>query len=158
MADQTPENFARRLEKEGQKNYEFFAGLSPEDWQKSLYADGAQWTVHELFAHFVESEGSISQLVAAIVGGAAGVSEDFDIDRWNAGKVAELKHKTRAELLADFKRLRAGTVALVSGLADADLEKQGRHPFLGETSIGEMLKLMYLHFQLHTRDVKRALG
>ncbi len=157
MATQTPESVARRLEKEGAKNIEFFESLSPEDWQQSLYADGAQWTIHELFAHFVETEGSISKLVAAVAGGAAGVSEGFDIDQWNASKVAELKDKTRAELLAEFKQLRAKTVAIVAGLQADDLEKEGRHPFLGVTSIAEMLKLMYLHLQLHTRDVKRAL-
>ena len=158
MADQTPESFAKRLEKDGLKNLEFFQGLSLEDWQRSLYSDGAHWTVHELFAHFVESEGSISRLVAAIVDGAPGVSEDFDIDRWNASKVAELKDKTRDELLDEFKQLRVHTVGMVSGLADNDLEKQGRHPFLGVTTVSEMLKLMYLHLQIHTRDVRKALG
>ncbi|MBN2502161.1 MAG: DinB family protein [Anaerolineales bacterium] len=158
MAAQTPESIARRLEKEGAKNLEFFESLSPADWQKPLYSDGAQWTVHELFTHFVESESSIAKLISAIVGGAAGVGADFDIDRWNASKVAELKHMSREELLADFKQLRAKNVEIVAGLVEGDLEKQGRHPFLGVTSIAEMLKLMYLHLQLHTRDVKRALG
>ena len=158
MAAQTPESVAQRLEKEGAKNLEFFEDLTPEDWQLSLYADGACWTVHELFAHFVETEGSIAKLISAIVGGAVGVSEDFDIDRWNASMVAKLKHKTRDELLAEFKQLRAFTVEMVSGFQAGDLEKQGRHPFLGVTTVEEMLKLMYLHLQLHTRDVKRALG
>ena len=72
--------------------------------------------------------------------------------------VAKLKHKTRDELLAEFKQLRAFTVEMVSGFQAGDLEKQGRHPFLGVTTVEEMLKLMYLHLQLHTRDVKRALG
>jgi hypothetical protein len=42
-------------------------------------------------------------------------------------------------------------------LKDEELEIQGRHPFLGETVIREMVKMLYLHHQLHYRDMKRAL-
>jgi len=42
-------------------------------------------------------------------------------------------------------------------LKDEELEIQGRHPFLGETVIREMIKMLYIHNQLHYRDVKRTI-
>jgi hypothetical protein len=42
-------------------------------------------------------------------------------------------------------------------LQESDLELQGRHPFLGMTSIREMVKMLYLHNQIHYRDLKKVL-
>jgi hypothetical protein len=39
-----------------------------------------------------------------------------------------------------------------------DLVRQGRHPWFGETEIGEMLKLIHRHNQLHQRDIRKALA
>ena len=51
----------------------------------------------------------------------------------------------------------AESVEWTAGLKDEELDIQGRHPFLGETVIREMVKMLYIHNQLHYRDVKRAL-
>ena len=42
-------------------------------------------------------------------------------------------------------------------LADADLDRQGRHPFLGITAVEAMLKLLYRHTMLHERDTRKAI-
>ena len=47
--------------------------------------------------------------------------------------------------------------AWVSALKDEELEIKGRHPFLGETVIREMIKMLYIHNQTHYRDVKKVL-
>jgi hypothetical protein len=39
-----------------------------------------------------------------------------------------------------------------------DLAKQGRHPFLGTASLSDMIKLMYMHNQIHIRDIRRMLA
>jgi hypothetical protein len=62
-----------------------------------------------------------------------------------------------SDLLQSFRQTRAAMVTWVSGLAEQDLEKRGRHPFLGVTSLREMLKMVYIHNQVHYRDVRRAL-
>ena len=45
----------------------------------------------------------------------------------------------------------------VTGLAEEDLLKIGSHPFLGNAEIAEMVKLMYIHVQLHIRDVRNVI-
>jgi hypothetical protein len=153
----TPQNLAQRLEKEGHKTLDFFRQLTSEQWILQVYSDGAAWTVHDLFVHFFETESSIPRLVRSILEGGSGVPEDFDIDRYNESHVGKLADLAPSELLERFAQQRAETVAFVSGLQQADLERTGRHPFLGVAPVGEMLKLMYLHLQLHLRDIKRVL-
>ncbi|MFM8368833.1 MAG: DinB family protein, partial [Chloroflexota bacterium] len=77
--------------------------------------------------------------------------------RYNASQQDKTKDLPPADLLEQYKQVRADSVQWVSGLKDEELEIKGRHPFLGETVIREMVKMLYLHNQLHYRDVKRAL-
>lgn len=148
---------ADSLETEGAKTIEFFKPLTHEQWDLPIYSEGPGWHVHNLLAHFVEVEGSISRLIRQVVDGGSGVSEDFDIDRWNAKHTGEISPQDREWLLEEFESRRRATVAMVRGLSDADLEKRGRHPALGITEIKRMLRTMYLHIQGHQRDIKRAL-
>jgi len=45
----------------------------------------------------------------------------------------------------------------VQKMQESDLERKGRHPFLGITTLEEMLKLIYRHTMIHQRDIRRAL-
>jgi len=151
------ERLAHKLGSEGQKTEEFFRQLPEDAWQVQLYADGACWTVHEVLAHIVESEGSLLGLFRHISEGGEGVAKGFDIDQYNAMAVAEIAMVPIEELLVDFESRRGEMVNFVTGLDDADLERQGRHAFLGESSLYEMLRLQYLHVNLHIRDIRTAL-
>lgn len=150
-------DLANYLEAEGTKTIDFFNALSARQWDHPIYSNGPGWRVHNLLAHFVEVEASIPKLIGSIVEGGSGVSEDFDIDRWNAKHTGEISSQDRSWLLAEFSRRRAATVEMVRGFGDVDLEKRGRHPALGVTEVKHMLKLMYIHIQGHQRDIKRAL-
>jgi hypothetical protein len=68
------------------------------------------------------------------------------------------KGATPQELIEQYKEVRANAIQWVSGLKETDLEMSGRHPFLGQTVIREMIKMLYLHNQLHYRDMKKALN
>lgn len=156
MANHSQE-LADSLEAEGKRTVEFFHSLKPEQFDIRVYDDGPAWKVHNLLAHFVEVEGSIRKLIHSIVEGGPGVSEDFDIDRWNARNTTEMSSSDRNTLLEEFARRRAATVAMTRGLSDADLEKQGRHPALGVTEVKKMLRTLYIHVLGHQRDIRRAL-
>ncbi len=82
---------------------------------------------------------------------------DFSIDRYNASMQARTQELTPEELLEQYQLVRAESIAWTSALSESDLEIQGRHPFLGLTTIREMLKMLYIHNQIHYRDMKKAL-
>jgi len=86
-----------------------------------------------------------------------GSAEDFSIDRYNAAQQRKTQELSPQELLEQYKSVRAEAVAWVAGLQEAELEIKGRHPFLGMTTLREMIKMLYIHNQTHYRDMKKAL-
>ncbi|MFZ5877959.1 MAG: DinB family protein [Chloroflexota bacterium] len=149
---------AEKLKSEGERMTVFFSALSGEQWGAEVYTEGAAWTIRNVLAHYVTSERGLVKLFEQIRQGGGGSPDDFSIDRYNASQQEKTKEHSPAELLEQYKSVRAESVAWVQGLKDEELEITGRHPFLGQTSLREMIKMLYLHNQLHLRDVKRALN
>lgn len=155
---ETPAFLAERLKTEGEKCLAFFAALQPEQWQVEVYADGALWTVRSVLAHFVTAERGFLALFQSICAGGEGAAQDFSIDRYNASQQEKTRHLFPAELLAQFRAVRADLTAWVAALTEADLLKAGRHPFLGQTTLAEMIKMVYLHNHIHLRDLRKRLA
>lgn len=148
---------AEKLKTEGERMTAFFAELSDAQWDADVYTEGTTWSIRNVLSHFVTSERGLIRLFERIRATGEGSSLDFSIDRYNAAQQEKTKDLSPAELIEQYKQTRAESVRWVSGLKEAELEIRGRHPFLGETVIREMVKMLYLHNQLHYRDVKRAL-
>ena len=150
-------DLAEKLKSEGDKFVGLFSGLTDEQWQTQVYTEGATWTIRNVLSHFVTSERGLLKLFEQIRQGGTGSSEDFSIDRYNASMQARTKDLTPQELLEQYRAVRAQSIAWTSSLSASDLDIQGRHPFLGMTTIREMIKMLYLHNQLHYRDMKKVL-
>ncbi|MBI5825016.1 MAG: DinB family protein [Chloroflexi bacterium] len=148
---------AEKLKTEGERMAQFFSELTDDDWTKEVYTEGTTWSIRNVLSHYVTSERGLVRLFESIRQGGTGAADDFSIDRYNAAQQEKTKDLAPAELLEQYKQIRAETVKWVTGLKDEELEIKGRHPFLGETLVREMVKMLYLHNQLHYRDVKRAL-
>ena len=148
---------AEKLKVDGDRFVQFFSELTETQWQVEVYTEGTTWSVRNVLAHFVTSERGLVKLFEQIRLGGAGSSDDFSIDRYNAAQQEKTRELNTAELLQQYKSVRADSIAWVSSLKDEELEIQGRHPFLGETIIREMIKMLYVHNQIHYRDMKKAL-
>jgi hypothetical protein len=153
----TPSFLAERLRSEGEKTSAFFSVLNPEQWQATIYSEGENWTVRSVFSHYVTSEKGFLKIFSEILDGGSGVSEDFVIDRFNASQQKKTKDLTPQELLEQFSSTREKMAALVASLSEQDLVKQGRHPYLGQTTLSEMIKMVYRHNQFHSRDIRKIL-
>jgi uncharacterized damage-inducible protein DinB len=148
---------AEKLKTEGERMKAFFAELTDEQWNAEVYTEGEMWSIRNVLAHYVTSERGLIRLFERVRTTGEGAADDFSIDRYNASQQEKTKDFSPAELLEQYKQVRAESVQWVSGLKDEELDIKGRHPFLGETVIREMIKMLYLHNQLHYRDVKRVL-
>jgi uncharacterized damage-inducible protein DinB len=148
---------AAKLKSEGEKLTPFFAGLTDDQWKAEVYTEGAVWTIRSILAHLMTAERAFVKLFENIRQGGAGVSEDFSIDRYNARQQEKTQDLSPQELLKQFQSVRAEMISWVSSIHDADLEKTGRHPFLGLTTLREMVKMIYIHNQIHYRDIRRVL-
>jgi uncharacterized damage-inducible protein DinB len=150
-------DLAQKLRTEGEKYAEFFASLDERQWQTEVYTEGSVWTIRNILSHLMTAERGFIRLFAGIAEGGSGASEDFSIDRYNARQQEKTRDMTPAELLGQYRLVRSEMISFVAGLQDPDLEKMGRHPFLGWTSLREMIKMVYLHNQIHYRDLRRVL-
>ncbi len=148
---------AEKLRSEGEKLSGFFAGLTGEQWGIEVYTEGSVWTTRNILAHLVTSERAFVKLFEQIRQTGQGVSEGFSTDRYNARQQEKTAELTPRELLDQFKAVRAGMIQWVLGINDSDLERTGRHPFLGITTLREMVKMVYIHNQMHYRDLRRVL-
>lgn len=153
----TPASLSDKLKAEGEKVQAFFDGLGQEQWQSPVYAEGAVWTPRSILAHLVTAERGFLGLFENIRQGKGGVSEDFSVDRYNARQQEKTHDLLPADLLRQFTAVRAEMVAYVAGLNDADLSARGRHPAIGDSSLSDMIKVIYIHNNQHLRDVKKAL-
>jgi uncharacterized damage-inducible protein DinB len=157
MAD-SPERLAGRLQSEGEKTVAFFQELTPAEWQVQIYETGTNWSVRQILAHFVSTERGFADLIDNILSGGAGSPDDFDIDRYNERHVAKLQPEQVDALIGQYRAARVENIRRVQTMQPADLERQGRHPFLGVVPLEEIVKLLYRHNQIHQRDIRRAIS
>ena len=155
---ETPEHLKNRLIKEGQKSLDYFRTFSSDEWDRIIYTEGSCWTVHQVLAHFVAAEDGFHQLIEDILAGGSGTPVDFDINTYNERKVEKLIDISASNLMMRFSKVRRRTVGLVAGMDQSDLAKQGRHPFLGVSSLADIIKLIYRHNQIHIREVRKILS
>jgi hypothetical protein len=148
---------AEKLKTEGEKIAAIFDALPDEQWQKQVYTEGTTWTIRNLLSHFVTSERGLIKLFERIRQGGEGAADDFSIDRYNAAMQERTREMTPQELLEQFRQVRNSSVGWVAGLQENELEVHGRHPFLGQTSLREMIKMLYIHNMTHLRDMKKSM-
>ncbi len=152
------EKLIEKLISSGQKTRNFFQAIERDDWYQQIYAEGANWAVHHILAHFVVTEASIARLVKFILQGNPRVPEDFDMDAFNEKEVNCFAKLPNDMILQRFMERRGETIQMVMGMSDADLTTEGRHPWLGVAPVEEMIKLLYRHNQIHQRDIRKTLA
>ncbi len=70
---------------------------------------------------------------------------------------AELDMQTAEQLSAEFTRHRQESLALLTQVQDADLERTAQHPQFGIVTLAEMLQTWAAHDLMHTVQAERAL-
>jgi len=148
---------AEKLKAEGEKFAGIFSGLTDDQWKAEVYTEGETWSIRNVLSHFYTSERGLVKMFQSIVQGGVGAGNDFSIDSYNAAQQEKTKDLPVAELLEKYKSIRAETITWVMDLKESDLELTGHHPFLGETTIREMIKMLYIHNLAHYRDFKKAI-
>jgi hypothetical protein len=153
---QRVDDLVARLNKGARKTSEFFGALSKERWACVVYASPSPWTLRDLLAHFLSSEVGLLRIAQDIAAGGTGAPDGFDYNQFNADEQLRLTGVPAAELLSQLAEARSRTLAWLSGLADADLDKVGQHPALGQVNLETLVNAVYGHQLMHMRDVPRG--
>ncbi len=157
MTDSHKAPIVKRLASEGLNTLDFFRGLRPYEWEQQIYMAGPGWTVRDILCHLLDAEQAFHHIITDVLRGGSGAPEGMDLDAYNERQVRGMSRLATPTLLESFARARMMTIDIVQKMQESDLERQGRHPFLGITTLEEMLKLIYRHTMIHQRDIRRAL-
>ena len=122
-------------------------------WQPG---DG-RWSIKETLAHLASAEGSHRQVAQAIAVGQTVDVPDFDLDAWNAARVAERRQRSTDEILEEMAAERQRTLSALQDLEDEALDHQGLHPALGETTVLKVFRIIPIHERWHLKDIKQLL-
>ena len=124
----------------------------PEEWSETADVPQDGWRPRDVVGHLITGElTDWIQRTQRIL--EHGTSLPFDrFDRFaHAGRDTEA---TLDELVAHFARLRAENLARLSELVtDADLDRRGMHPSLGEVTLRELLSTWAVHDLDHVSQI-----
>ncbi len=132
--------------------------LQPDDWAKTVFSDGDQWTVKTVVSHLLDSERGMSIHVHKIRKGEETLPPEFDLQRWNANVTKRVGDPTTAELLTGIQETRARTLGLLQQVQDHEWELTGRHPARGVITVEQYYETIYGHELMHTADIRNALA
>jgi len=149
---------AGRLLSEGIKTIQFFKELPASQRELIIYDAGMAWSLEQVLAHLLATEINIFRLLENILAGGEGTPDDFKLDEFNQSEVLKLSSASYDQLISQFLEKRELTADLVKSLSETELSKRGRHPFLGDTQLADIIKLLYRHPQIHLREIRSVLS
>ncbi len=152
------DDLVARLTKGAGKTAQILGSLSDDQWQRALYTEPLAWTARDLAAHFLSAEEALLRVMQDVASGGSGAPEDFNYDDFNFDEQVRLAGLPPRRLLADLVEARVATIAWVSNLDEADLDRHGHHPALGDITLGSFINAIYGHQLMHMRDLQRLLG
>jgi len=135
-----------------------FKDLDSEQLGIIIYPEDPGWTVQQVMAHFITIERSMQWLFKDILAGGPGSPEGFDFERFNRTQPRKLDGLSLDELFENFRSVRQDTIALVVGMEDTDLDREGRHAFHGHGKLERFIVWAYEHARLHLDDIRQMLN
>ena len=129
----------------------------PDEWTLSNEG-GDSWSPFDVVGHLIYGE-RVDWMPRARRILAHGTDKPFEpFDR--LGHVQECKGKSIDELLDEFKRTRAESLAGLHELhvGPKELALKGRHPALGEVTLSELLATWAVHDMTHLHQISRVVA
>ena len=129
----------------------------PEPWITANEGDNT-WSPFDVLGHLIHGEETdwIPRARIILSGGEARSFETFD----RFAMFERSKGKTLAELLAKFEAARQTSLRELDEmrLTPELLEKRGRHPELGEVTLGQLLATWVVHDLDHIAQIVRVMS
>lgn len=112
------------------------------------------WNAREITGHLVDAERAHRRFIEAVAADAPPAKlENFDLNAWNAARVAKRAGQTLAELLEAFDQERAATIAMLQALPEDAWAKEGDHPALGHVTVEYAARIIGLHERSHLQEM-----
>jgi hypothetical protein len=139
------------LESTPQRWIQLAEKLSPELFQRKPAPK--EWSAYDCLRHIVDTEKSVFPArVGYLLRG-----EDFPAFNPDEERKEPRGNITPVQLAGEFARMRTESLALLSKIGEADLNRTARHQELGMVTLGEMLHEWAGHDLMHTVQGERAI-
>ena len=155
--DSKRDGIIAELRKNEEEIITFYKGLNSVQLDMTVYPEDDSWTMQQVLAHFITIERSMHWLFKNILAGGPGSPEDFDFERFNRTQPRKLDGLSLEELFEKFRSVRQETIAIVAGMEDQDLDREGRHAFHGPGKLDRFIVWAYEHARLHLDDMHAKL-
>jgi len=128
----------------------------PDDWVR-MNEGPDTWSPYDIVGHLIHGEETdwIPRAKIFLEYGEARAFEPFD----RFAQFEKSKGKSLTELLETFAQLRRRNLEALAGLniKPAQLEKRGRHPELGDVTLGQLLAPWTVHDLSHISQITRVM-
>lgn len=129
----------------------------PEPWLRANEG-GDSWSAFDVVGHYIHGEKTdwIPRLTRVLEHGTALAFDKFD----RFAQFRDSEGKSVADLLDEFARRRGESLAALDALAltEADLDRRGLHPELGEVTARQLLACWVAHDLDHLMQLARVLA
>jgi hypothetical protein len=115
---------------------------------------GNPWNPREIVGHLVDAERAHRRFIEAVAGGNPPAKiENFDLNAWNAARVAKRAHQSLEELLGVYDEERQATISVLRALPEDAWAKSGDHAALGHVSVEYVARVIGLHERAHLQEM-----
>jgi len=135
---------------------ELLGGLGDDGWSAPALPG---WDVHDVVAHLIGTErllaGAEQPQLPADSDGLRHVRNE--IGQVNEAWVIELRSRTHAELLADFRAITAQRLASLEAMSQAEFDADSWTP-AGQATYGRFMRIRLFDCWMHEQDIRTAVG
>jgi hypothetical protein len=157
MKNPRVEALVEKLTRGISKSLKVFRSVGPDLWEQPIFDDPESWNLKDLVAHFIYSEEHLLSIAQDIATGGEGSPEGIDIDAFNENEMEKLRHRSVDELLDILNDVRKALIDWVRELGELELDRVGRHPVLGASTVETVINSIYAHQLLHMREIAPSL-
>jgi hypothetical protein len=128
----------------------------PEAWVEATEGEGT-WSPYDVIGHLIHGERTDwIPRARHILAGERRPFAPFD----RTAQLTESQSKSLQELLATFAGVRGESLAALAemNLSEADLERKGLHPELGEVTLAQLLAAWVVHDLDHVAQIARTMA
>ena len=130
------------------------AGLPDEDWTRQALPG---WTVHDVISHLIGTERTLAGAPHPPVpqDGELGPHVRNDIARLNEAWVADLRDRSHADLLADFRAITAERLGALRAMPDEEFNAPSWTP-AGQATYARFMRIRVFDCWMHEQDIRTA--
>ncbi len=113
-----------------------------------------EWTIKDALAHLAGAERGMLKTAERMARGEdPQLPQGYSNDEFNARQVAKRKAMSLAQLRAELDATRADLMSFLDGVTREQLDLRGEHPLAGETTLKDLLVIIYSHESQHCKDI-----